>query len=155
MLENVSDKRETDEHKFARHAMMPFNLLSCFLRFVPMTTAEIIVSLWAGTRGYLDKAWKPLLPTHTILQRAFRRTFTLPCQAYSTFSEQSSCRFAAIQLLSCQLVFGTGASGRPCSLLQVATKEILRFEALWLKHFKDTKGDVLKASRLGERGRGP
>lgn len=24
-------------------------------RFVPMTTAEIIVSLWAGTRGYLDK----------------------------------------------------------------------------------------------------
>ncbi|CAL1133237.1 unnamed protein product [Cladocopium goreaui] len=51
-------------------------------RFVPMTTAEIIVSLWAGTRGYLDK---------------------------------------------------------------VATKEILRFEALWLKHFKDTRGDVLKA----------
>ena len=37
-----------------------------------MTTAEIIVSLWAGTRGYLDKAWKPSLPTHTILQRAFR-----------------------------------------------------------------------------------
>ena len=28
---------------------------------------------------------------------------------------------------------------------QVATKEILRFEALWLKHFKDTRGDVLKA----------
>ena len=26
------------------------------LRFVPMTTPEIIVSLWAGTRGYLDKA---------------------------------------------------------------------------------------------------
>ncbi len=25
-------------------------------RFVPMTTAEIIVSLWAGTRGFLDKA---------------------------------------------------------------------------------------------------
>merc|ERR1712210_83813 len=24
-------------------------------QFVPMTTAEIIVSLWAGTRGYLDK----------------------------------------------------------------------------------------------------
>ena len=28
--------------------------------------------------------------------------------------------------------------------MQVATKEILRFEALWLKHFKDTRGDVLK-----------
>ena len=31
------------------------------------------------------------------------------------------------------------------SRAQVATKEILRFESLWLKHFKDTKGDVLKA----------
>ena len=35
-------------------------------QFVPMTTAEIIVSLWAGTRGYLDKAWawclKPSAP---------------------------------------------------------------------------------------------
>lgn len=29
---------------------------------------------------------------------------------------------------------------------QVATKEILRFEALWLKHFKDTRGDILKES---------
>ena len=29
---------------------------SFVLRFVPMTTSEIIVSLWAGTRGYLDKA---------------------------------------------------------------------------------------------------
>ena len=24
-------------------------------QFVPMTTAEIVVSIWAGTRGYLDK----------------------------------------------------------------------------------------------------
>lgn len=32
-----------------------------------------------------------------------------------------------------------------CPGSQVATKEILRFEALWLKHFKDTRGDVLKA----------
>ena len=31
--------------------------------------------------------------------------------------------------------------------IQVATKEILRFEALWLKHFKDTRGDVLKENR--------
>ena len=31
--------------------------------------------------------------------------------------------------------------------MQVATKEILRFEALWLKHFKDTRGDVLKERR--------
>jgi len=46
-----------------------------------MTTAEIITSLWAGTRGYLDK---------------------------------------------------------------VATKEILRFESLWLAHVKSTRGDILK-----------
>jgi len=45
-------------------------------QFSPMKTAEIIVSLWTGTRGYLDK---------------------------------------------------------------VATKEILRFEALWLDHVKSTK----------------
>jgi hypothetical protein len=31
--------------------------------------------------------------------------------------------------------------------MQVATKEILRFEALWLQHFKDTRGDVLKERR--------
>merc|ERR1719511_73134 len=49
-------------------------------QFVPMTTAEIITSLWSGTRGYLDK---------------------------------------------------------------VATKEILRFEALWLEHLKATKGAIL------------
>merc|ERR1711988_1269312 len=51
-------------------------------QFVPMKTQEIIVSLWAGTRGYLDK---------------------------------------------------------------VATKEILRFEALWLEHIKSTKGDMLES----------
>merc|ERR1711977_567218 len=50
-------------------------------QFVPMTTNLIIVSLWAGTRGYLDK---------------------------------------------------------------VATKEILRFEALWLEHMKNTKADILE-----------
>merc|ERR1712232_527675 len=49
-------------------------------QFSPMKTAEIITSLWAGVRGYLDK---------------------------------------------------------------VATKEILRFEALWLEHVKSTKADVL------------
>merc|ERR1712160_217284 len=49
-------------------------------QFVPMVTQEIIISLWAGTRGYLDK---------------------------------------------------------------VATKEILRFEALWLDHMKSTKADIL------------
>ncbi|CAE7172094.1 atpA [Symbiodinium pilosum] len=67
-----------------QHQLLRGGILTELLKqkqFVPMTTAEIIVSLWAGTRGYLDK---------------------------------------------------------------VATKEILRFEALWLKHFKDTKGDVLK-----------
>merc|ERR1712225_179634 len=50
-------------------------------QFVPMKTSEIIVSLWAGTNGFLDK---------------------------------------------------------------VATKEILRFEALWLEHVKSTRGDILK-----------
>merc|ERR1739847_160979 len=49
-------------------------------QFVPMMTSEIIVSLWAGTNGYLDK---------------------------------------------------------------VATKEILRFEALWLDHIRSTKANVL------------
>merc|ERR1711941_238063 len=49
-------------------------------QFVPMTTPEIIVSLWAGTNGYLDK---------------------------------------------------------------IATKEILRFEALWLDHIRGTKAATL------------
>merc|ERR1712186_75393 len=49
-------------------------------QFVPMTTPEIIVSIWSATRGYLDK---------------------------------------------------------------VATKEILRFEALWLEHVKSTRASVL------------
>merc|ERR1711906_104808 len=49
-------------------------------QFVPMKTSEIIVSLWAGTNGYLDK---------------------------------------------------------------IATKEILRFEALWLGHIKSSKGEIL------------
>merc|ERR1712186_178570 len=49
-------------------------------QFVPMKTSEIIVSLWAGTNGYLDK---------------------------------------------------------------IATKEILRFEALWLDHLKSTRASTL------------
>merc|ERR1712061_330825 len=50
-------------------------------QFVPMKTSEIIVSLWAGTNGYLDK---------------------------------------------------------------IATKEILRFEALWLDHLKATRASTLE-----------
>merc|ERR1712224_792567 len=50
-------------------------------QFVPMHTSEIIVSLWAGTNGHLDK---------------------------------------------------------------IATKEILRFEALWLEHIKSTRGTILE-----------
>merc|ERR1712078_410601 len=50
-------------------------------QFVPMMTSEIIVSLWAGTNGFLDK---------------------------------------------------------------IATKEILRFEALWLEHLKGTKASMLE-----------
>jgi len=49
-------------------------------QFVPMKNTEIIVSLWAGTNGYLDK---------------------------------------------------------------IATKEILRFEALWLEHIKSTRANLL------------
>merc|ERR1711975_12441 len=50
-------------------------------QFVPMKTSEIIVSLWAGTNGYLDK---------------------------------------------------------------IATKEILRFEALWLDHIRSTRASTLE-----------
>jgi len=66
-----------------QHQLLRGGILTELLKqkqFVPMTTAEIIVSLWAGTRGYLDK---------------------------------------------------------------VATKEILRFEHLWLAHVKSTKADIL------------
>merc|ERR1712232_1119663 len=66
-----------------QHQLLRGGILTELLKqkqFVPMTQAEIIVSLWAGTRGYLDK---------------------------------------------------------------VATKEILRFEALWLEHVKSTKADIL------------
>merc|ERR1719377_384765 len=66
-----------------QHQLLRGGILTELLKqkqFVPMTTAEIITSLWAGTRVYLDK---------------------------------------------------------------VATKEILRFEALWLAHVKSTKGTIL------------
>merc|ERR1711966_180484 len=68
-----------------QHQLLRGGILTELLKqkqFVPMTTAEIITSLWAGTRGYLDK---------------------------------------------------------------VATKEILRFEALWLAHVKSTKGTILSS----------
>merc|ERR1711981_790151 len=67
-----------------QHQLLRGGILTELLKqkqFVPMTTNLIIVSLWAGTRGYLDK---------------------------------------------------------------VATKEILRFEALWLDHMKNTKADILE-----------
>merc|ERR1719330_629969 len=66
-----------------QHQLLRGGILTELLKqkqFVPMTTAEIIASLWCGTRGYLDK---------------------------------------------------------------VATKEILRFEALWLEHVKSTRGSTL------------
>merc|ERR1711923_269193 len=66
-----------------QHQLLRGGILTELLKqkqFVPMTTAEIIASLWCGTRGYLDK---------------------------------------------------------------VATKEILRFEALWLEHVKSTRGSIL------------
>jgi len=66
-----------------QHQLLRGGILTELLKqkqFVPMTTAEIIASLWCGTRGYLDK---------------------------------------------------------------VATKEILRFEALWLEHVKSTRAAVL------------
>merc|ERR1712014_469070 len=66
-----------------QHQLLRGGILTELLKqkqFVPMKTPEIIVSIWSGTRGYLDK---------------------------------------------------------------VATKEILRFEALWLEHIRSTKADVL------------
>merc|ERR1712039_89047 len=66
-----------------QHQLLRGGILTELLKqkqFVPMTTAEIITSLWSGTRGYLDK---------------------------------------------------------------VATKEILRFESLWLAHIKGTKATIL------------
>merc|ERR1712080_664240 len=66
-----------------QHQLLRGGILTELLKqkqFVPMTTPEIIISLYAGTRGYLDK---------------------------------------------------------------VATKEILRYEALWLDHMKSTRGDIL------------
>merc|ERR1711879_102797 len=41
-----------------QHQLLRGGILTELLKqkqFVPMTTAEIITSLWAGTRGYLDK----------------------------------------------------------------------------------------------------
>merc|ERR1712203_1157281 len=66
-----------------QHQLLRGGILTELLKqkqFVPMTTAEIITSLWSGTRGYLDK---------------------------------------------------------------VATKEILRFENLWLSHVKSNKATIL------------
>merc|ERR1712232_1244409 len=66
-----------------QHQLLRGGILTELLKqkqFVPMTTPEIIVSLWAGTNGFLDK---------------------------------------------------------------VATKEILRFEALWLDHIRTTKAATL------------
>ena len=66
-----------------QHQLLRGGILTELLKlkqFVPMMTQEIIVSLWAGTRGYLD---------------------------------------------------------------EVATNEILRFEALWLDHMRSTLADVM------------
>merc|ERR1712064_268021 len=66
-----------------QHQLLRGGILTELLKqkqFVPMTMHEIIVSIWSGTRGYLDK---------------------------------------------------------------VATKEILRFEALWLEHVKSTCPQIL------------
>merc|ERR1711977_745476 len=66
-----------------QHQLLRGGILTELLKqkqFVPMTQPEIIMSLWCGTRGYLDK---------------------------------------------------------------VATKEILRFEKLWLDHIKSTQGKLL------------
>mmetsp|Transcript_34393 Transcript_34393/g.111926 ORF Transcript_34393/g.111926 Transcript_34393/m.111926 type:complete len:554 (-) Transcript_34393:228-1889(-) len=68
-----------------QHQLLRGGILTELLKqkqFLPMTTAEIITSLWAGTRGYLDK---------------------------------------------------------------INTKEILRFEALWLDHMRSTRASVLDA----------
>merc|ERR1712151_626497 len=66
-----------------QHQLLRGGILTELLKqkqFVPMKTPEIIVSIWSGTRGYLDK---------------------------------------------------------------VATKEILRFEALWLDHVRSTRAAML------------
>merc|ERR1712048_1310899 len=66
-----------------QHQLLRGGILTELLKqkqFVPMTTQEIITSLWSGTRGYLDK---------------------------------------------------------------VATKEILRFESLWLDHMRSTRAPLL------------
>merc|ERR1711985_12375 len=66
-----------------QHQLLRGGILTELLKqkqFVPMKTSEIIVSLWSGTRGYLDK---------------------------------------------------------------VATKEILRFENLWLDHVRSTRASTL------------
>jgi len=67
-----------------QHQLLRGGILTELLKqkqFVPMKTSEIIVSIWAGTRGFLDK---------------------------------------------------------------IATKEILRFEELWLAHVKTTKAWILE-----------
>merc|ERR1712050_432157 len=72
-----------------QHQLLRGGILTELLKqkqFVPMTQAEIITSIWSGTRGYLDK---------------------------------------------------------------VATKEILRFEKLWLDHVKGTKATIL--SEIAEK----
>merc|ERR1711953_913373 len=74
-----SDLDASTQHQLLRGGILTELLKQ--KKFVPMKTQEIIVSLWSGTRGYLDK---------------------------------------------------------------VATKEILRFEALWLDHMRSTKADILE-----------
>merc|ERR1739845_39357 len=71
-----------------QHQLLRGGILTELLKqkqFVPMTTAEIVFSVWCGTNGFLDK---------------------------------------------------------------VATKEILRFEALWLDHIRNTKANVLTELRV-------
>merc|ERR1712174_13068 len=73
----------SDLDNATQHLLLRGGILTELLKqkqFVPMTTSEIIVSIWSGTRGYLDR---------------------------------------------------------------VATKEILRFESLWLAHIKSNKASVL------------
>jgi len=74
-----------------QHQLLRGGILTELLKqkqFVPMTTPEIIVSVWSGTRGFLDK---------------------------------------------------------------VATKEILRFEELWLEHIKGNGAEILTEIRTSKQ----
>ena len=77
-----------------------------------MTTAEIIISLWAGTRGYLDKASTPQLSARSFGTLATLRPDPPWVYTWDTLTQEVSISFVVnFEHGSCCHAFPQGFTG--------------------------------------------